>query len=357
MTASSQLTGSEAYRGRLNGDGAWQPTGQQEFEALAVDLGKKYYIFGIQTQGQGDGYVETYRFVYQPENSTELITYSEDGVSAKIFTGNFDNETIVQQNFTSYIHARYILVNPETFSGAPRLRIELLGVNVVYQPIGVQDKNIIRNDQMTASSQLNGSESYRGRLNGDGAWQLAGQDVVRYLAVDLEKMYYVFGIQTQGQGDGYVETFRILYQTDSSPQLIGYSEDGVNPKIFTGNFDNETIVQQNFTSYILTRVIVVNPRTFSGAPRLRIELLGVEELPTTSLPTTRHPWTTTKSPVTSPLFTTSATTLTSSAAETTRTTTKSPETSPLVTTSATTLTSSAAETTSSSHLYPSTERF
>ncbi|XP_078575762.1 uncharacterized protein LOC144861664 [Branchiostoma floridae x Branchiostoma japonicum] len=333
MTSSSEVTGSEAYRGRLNGDGAWQPTGQGTNEFLAVDLQYNRYIFGIQTQGQGDGYVETYRILYQVDNTSGLVLYSEDGGNAKIFSGNSDNETIVQQNFTSYIYARYILINPQNFSGAPRLRIELLGVDElpttispvttplvttlsspsstqpqstteaetssgVYQPIGVQDDTIILDDQMDASSEVNGSEAYRGRLNGDGAWQPSGQGT-EFLAVDLQYNRYIFGIQTQGQGDGYVETYRILYLVDNTTDLRFYSEDGGGAKIFTGNSDNETIVQQNFTSYIYARYFLVNPQTFSGAPRLRIELLGVDELTTTSSPTTPLPWTTTQNTATS----------------------------------------------------------
>eukprot|EP00058_Branchiostoma_floridae_P015882 XP_002601370.1 hypothetical protein BRAFLDRAFT_82699 [Branchiostoma floridae] len=318
MTATSQVSGSEAYRGRLNGDGAWQPSGQGT-EFLAVDLEYKRYIFGIQTQGQENGYVETYRIIYQVDNTTGLVGYSEDGGSAKIFSGNSDNETIVQHNFTSYIYARYILVIPQTFSGAPRLRIELLGVDElpttispvttplvttlstpsstqpqsttakssgVYQPIGVEDNSIITIGQMTSSSEVTGSEAYRGRLNGDGAWEPTGQGTNEFLAVDLQHNRYIFGIQTQGQGDGYVETYRIIYQVDNTSDLVLYSEDGGNAKIFSGNSDNETIVQQNFTSYIYARYILVNPQTWSGAPRLRIELLGVDELPTTISPIT-----------------------------------------------------------------------
>ncbi|XP_035698666.1 uncharacterized protein LOC118431532 [Branchiostoma floridae] len=317
MTSSSEVTGSEAYRGRLNGDGAWEPTGQGTNEFLAVDLQHNRYIFGIQTQGQGDGYVETYRIIYQVDNTSDLVLYSEDGGNAKIFSGNSDNETIVQQNFTSYIYARYILVNPQTWSGAPRLRIELLGVDElpttispvttplvttlstpsstqpqsttakssgVYQPIGVEDNSIIRNGQMTSSSEVTGSEAYRGRLNGDGAWQPSEQGTNEFLAVNLQYKRYIFGIQTQGQGSGYVETYRIIYQVDNTTGLVGYSEDGGSAKIFSGNSDNETIVQQNFTSYIYARYILVNPQTFYGAPRLRIELLGVDELPTTISP-------------------------------------------------------------------------
>ncbi|XP_035669083.1 lactadherin-like [Branchiostoma floridae] len=231
MTASSQVSGSEAYRGRLNGDGAWEPSGQGTNEFLAVDLQYNRYIFGIQTQGQGNGYVETYSIIYQMDNTTDLRG------STKVFTGNSDSETIAQQNFTSYIYARYILVNPQTFSGAPRLRIELLGVDELpttnsptshgaYQPIGVEDNSIIPDDLMTATSQVTGSEAYRGRLNGDGAWQPSGQGTNEFLAVDLQYNRYIFGIQTQGQGNGYVETYRIIYQMDNTTDLRPYSEDG-----------------------------------------------------------------------------------------------------------------------------------
>ncbi|XP_066298007.1 mucin-2-like isoform X3 [Branchiostoma lanceolatum] len=361
MTASSQLDGSEAYRGRLNGDGAWQPSAQGTDQFLAVDLLKNVYVVAIQTQGQGDGHVESYRVIYQRDNTTNLILYSEDGGSAKIFSGNSDNETIVQQNLTSYIYARYILINPQSFVGAPRLRIELLGVDDLptttfaatnppgttttlattpliqttstvstpfdttttttmtstsestvsfglYQPFGVQDNTIIPDDLMTASSQLDGSEAYRGRLNGDGAWQPSAQGTDQFLAVDLLKNVYVVAIQTQGQGDGHVESYRVIYQQDNTTNLILYSEDGGSAKIFSGNSDNETIVQQNLTSYIYARYILINPQSFVGAPRLRMELLGVDDLPTTTFAATNPPGTTTALATTPLIQTTSAAT-------------------------------------------------
>ncbi|XP_035671992.1 fibropellin-1-like, partial [Branchiostoma floridae] len=178
--------------------------------------------------------------------------------------------------------------------------------SVVYQPIGVQDVSIIPDGLMTASSQVSGSEAYRGRLNGDGAWQPSGQGTNEFLAVDLQYNRYIFGIQTQGQGDGYVETYRIIYQLDNTTELLLYSEGGGSTKIFSGKSDNETIVQQNFTSYIYARYILVNPQTWSGAPRLRIELLGVDALPTTSSPVTTPPMTTT-STQTTPIVTTTST--------------------------------------------------
>ncbi|XP_066298651.1 retinoschisin-like [Branchiostoma lanceolatum] len=196
-------------------------------------------------------------------------------------------------------------------------------VSSFYQPFGVQDDTIITDGQMTASSQLNGSEAFRGRLNGDGAWQPSGPvsgQGTESLAVDLLYARYIFGIQTQGQGDGYIETYRVIYQRDNTSNVILYSEGGGSAKIFTGNSDDETIVQNNFTPYIYARYILVNPQTFSGASRLRVELLGVDELPITSFPTTTPSWTTTQSAVTTttsttPLLTSSATTTSTRTAE------------------------------------------
>ncbi|XP_078695586.1 uncharacterized protein LOC144924352 [Branchiostoma floridae x Branchiostoma belcheri] len=178
---------------------------------------------------------------------------------------------------------------------------------------------------MTASSEVNGFEAYRARLYGDGAWQPTGQGVFEYLAVDLLYPRYIFGIQTQGQGDGYVETYRVIFQQDNTSSLILYSEDGGSAKVFTGNNDNETVVQQDFSSYVYAQFILINPLSFSSAPRLRIELLGVDVLPTTASPVTT-PLDTTASPVTTSLDTTA------SPVTTPLDTTASPVTTPLDTT-------------------------
>ncbi|CAH1253243.1 OIT3 [Branchiostoma lanceolatum] len=200
----------------------------------------------------------------------------------------------------------------------------------LYLPLGVQNSTIIPDGLMSATSQVEGSEAYRARLYGDGAWQPAGQGGSEFLAVDLLYPRYVFGIQTQGQGDGFVETYRIIYQQDSGSAYVLYSEDSASAKIFTGNSDNETVVQQDFNSFIFARFILVNPQAFVGAPRLRIELLGVDVLPTT-LPATTPVLTTTSS-VTTALDTTSFPDTTSSPETTSVVTATSPVTMPVDTT-------------------------
>ncbi|KAI8480943.1 hypothetical protein Bbelb_413160 [Branchiostoma belcheri] len=164
-------------------------------------------------------------------------------------------------------------------------------------PLGVQNRSIIPDGVMTATSAAAGSEAYRARLNGDDP----------------------------GAGDGYVETYRVIFQQDNNSSYVMYSEDGANPKTFTGNNDNETVVQQDFSSYVYAQFILINPQTFSGAPRLRIELLGVDVLPTTASPVTTS-LDTTASPVTTPLDTTA------SPVTTLLDTTASPVTTPLDTT-------------------------
>ncbi|XP_066272435.1 uncharacterized protein [Branchiostoma lanceolatum] len=201
----------------------------------------------------------------------------------------------------------------------------------LYLPLGVQNSTIIPDGLMSATSQVEGSEPYRARLYGDGAWQPAGQGGSEFLAVDLLYPRYVFGIQTQGQGDGFVETYRIIYQQDSGSAYVLYSEDSASAKIFTGNSDNETVVQQDFNSFIFARFILVNPQAFVGAPRLRIELLGVDVLPTT-LPATTPVLTTTSS-VTTALDTISFPDTTSSPETTSVVTATSPVTTALDTTS------------------------
>ena len=91
-------------------------------------------------------------------------------------------------------------------------------------PLGVEDDNIIRNEQMSASTQRGGHRAEYGRLYGDKAWRPAGNGVTgEWIQVMFTSLVKVTYISTQGRSpqDGmqanrnqYVTQYKVLYSND-----------------------------------------------------------------------------------------------------------------------------------------------
>eukprot|EP00058_Branchiostoma_floridae_P006280 XP_002591768.1 hypothetical protein BRAFLDRAFT_83542 [Branchiostoma floridae] len=85
---------------------------------------------------------------------------------------------------------------------------------------------------------------------------------------------HVTGIQTQGFEDGWVETFQVETAATGSQQYTWTSPFGMD---FTGNTDNNTVVQNDFNPPIKTRYIRVVVKTYHVAAKMRIEFLGCDD--------------------------------------------------------------------------------
>ncbi|XP_019613873.1 PREDICTED: lactadherin-like [Branchiostoma belcheri] len=291
LTASSATPGFEARWGRLNGEKAWQMDTFDQSQWLGVDLGRNWYVSAIRTQGLAPGYIESYRVVYRVNGSTEYTVYTENR-QAKIFPGNADGETVSQQTLSPPVYARYVLINPVTFSSTPRLRVELLGCEDVrtettpaisagcYEPLGLEDGRLA-DDKITATTETAGFEAFRGRLNGRRAWQMGTVDRSQYLAVDLGENLYVSAVKTQGQYGGHVTDYRLVYQVDGSSALNPYRENGTE-KLFPGNSDSTTAVEHQLVQPVYARYLLINPREYTAIPRMRVELFGCKEVPVES---------------------------------------------------------------------------
>ena len=82
FSASTHRSGNEASKGRLNGNKAWSPSGNNEADDyLQVDLKDQFFICAVATQGSSsdDHWTTEYKLLYSLENSTWL-TYHEDGI-------------------------------------------------------------------------------------------------------------------------------------------------------------------------------------------------------------------------------------------------------------------------------------
>ena len=82
LTASSESGGNEAYKGRLNGDGAWSPnTDSDPSDYLQINLHYEFVICAVATQGKSnaDEWTEEYKLRLSLDG-TSWVTYQENSV-------------------------------------------------------------------------------------------------------------------------------------------------------------------------------------------------------------------------------------------------------------------------------------
>ena len=82
FSATTHRSGNEASKGRLNGDGAWSPSRNDDAnDHLQIDLKDQFFICAVATQGSSsdDHWTTMYKLSYSLENSIWL-TYQENDV-------------------------------------------------------------------------------------------------------------------------------------------------------------------------------------------------------------------------------------------------------------------------------------
>ena len=79
FSASTHRSGNEASKGRLNGNGAWSPSGNSDDnDYLQIDLKDQFFICAVATQGSSaNHWTKKYKLRYSLDNST-WFTYREN---------------------------------------------------------------------------------------------------------------------------------------------------------------------------------------------------------------------------------------------------------------------------------------
>ncbi|XP_078680109.1 uncharacterized protein LOC144915532 [Branchiostoma floridae x Branchiostoma belcheri] len=163
-----------------------------------------------------------------------------------------------------------VLVYPGFSRGFPGSTKYRASSAVCDFPLGLENGNIL-DQQISTYFENPGYEAWRGRLNGNGAWWQPDHVTVKYLQINFATERNVTGIQTQGFEDGWVETFQI--ETANTGSLVWNRPFATD---FTGNTDNNTVVQNDFNLVIKTRFIKVVVETYHVAAKMRIEFLGCD---------------------------------------------------------------------------------
>ncbi|CAF1547666.1 unnamed protein product, partial [Rotaria sordida] len=126
--ASSFVEGREPYTARLNARFAWRPAYMEADQYLFIDLGARYYVTGVSTQGRraAKEYVTIYNIMYSDNGHNWFYYTNEDKIIVN-FIGNKNDNGIVRHNFSDPFIARFVRFNPRQWNNFISMRVEIYG--------------------------------------------------------------------------------------------------------------------------------------------------------------------------------------------------------------------------------------
>ncbi|XP_039214350.1 retinoschisin [Crotalus tigris] len=152
-----------------------------------------------------------------------------------------------------------------------------------HKPLGFESAAVTP-DQISCSN----PEQYTGwyaswtankaRLNGQGfgcAWLSKYQDTNQWLQIDLKEIKVISGIITQGRcdTDEWMTKYSVQYRTDENLNWVYYKDQTGNNRIFYGNSDRSSSVQNLLRPPIVSRYIRLIPLGWHVRIAIRMELL------------------------------------------------------------------------------------
>lgn len=204
LAASSEYNrdrGAEAAR--LDSDSAWT-AGQSDFaQYLIIDLGKKFNVSSISTQGRAysSEYVMEYKIDYGYDGQ-DFAPYRDRNGNVKIFDANTDDRSTVVNKFESPLVAQYIRINPTRWHNRISLRVQISGCSYSAEVLGFDGQSmILLNLRKKQIDSLEGHIQLRFRTSSPDANILyaTGEDG-DILAVQLIKNKLVYFVDLGGMG-------------------------------------------------------------------------------------------------------------------------------------------------------------
>ncbi|XP_023679729.2 retinoschisin-like isoform X1 [Paramormyrops kingsleyae] len=152
-----------------------------------------------------------------------------------------------------------------------------------HKPLGFEAGSVT-SDQISCSNEDQYTGWYsswlpsKARLNNQGfgcAWLSKFQDSSQWLQIDLKEVNVVSGILTQGRcdADEWVTKYSLQYRSDKNLNWIYYKDQTGNNRVFYGNSDRSSSVQNLLRPPIVARYVRLLPLGWHTRIALRMELL------------------------------------------------------------------------------------
>nr|UEK51597.1 neurexin IV-like protein [Parasacculina yatsui] len=129
--------------------------------------------------------------------------------------------------------------------------------------------------KLTASTERIGKEARFARLNGNGAWTARVANTDQYITVDLQTVYAVRRVATQGRAlsTDFVSAYQLQYGRNGRDFSDYYGPRG-GVWDFAGNSDGDSVVENELEVPIVARYIRFRPTNWQSRIAMRIEVYG-----------------------------------------------------------------------------------
>ncbi|XP_067027641.1 uncharacterized protein [Acropora muricata] len=145
--------------------------------------------------------------------------------------------------------------------------------------LGLENNLLIPDSWLTSSSKLRpDTPAKNGRLNytAGSSWCASSSDNFPYLEIDLQILHIICAVSTQGnhQADQWVKAFTLQSSTDGKTWTNYTGYDQVSIKIFSGNYDKNTIVKHILYVGIVARHLRFVAGVKHGEACMRAAIFG-----------------------------------------------------------------------------------
>ncbi|XP_051958018.1 retinoschisin-like [Xyrauchen texanus] len=152
-----------------------------------------------------------------------------------------------------------------------------------HKPLGFEAGSVTE-DQISCSNEdqytgwFSSWTANKARLNSQGfgcAWLSKFQDTNQWLQIDLKEVKVVSGILIQGRcdSDEWITKYSVQYRTNENLSWIYYKDQTGNNRVFYGNSDRSSTVQNLLRPPIIARYIRIIPLGWHTRIAIRMELL------------------------------------------------------------------------------------
>ncbi|XP_012915085.2 retinoschisin [Mustela putorius furo] len=205
-------------------------------------------------------------------------TTSLDCIPGEVFLSPAPPQVAIEPLSSAFMNVVSLYGNPFTSSS-----LSSKSKCPYHKPLGFESGEVTP-DQITCSN----LEQYVGwysswtankaRLNSQGfgcAWLSKYQDSSQWLQIDLKEVKVISGILTQGRCDidEWMTKYSVQYRTDESLNWIYYKDQTGNNRVFYGNSDRTSTVQNLLRPPIISRFIRLIPLGWHVRIAIRMELL------------------------------------------------------------------------------------
>ncbi|XP_077573210.1 retinoschisin-like [Stigmatopora nigra] len=179
---------------------------------------------------------------------------------------------------------RYALATPPPKPEPPRFRPAACMPECPYHRALGFESGSVTAEQITCSHQDQYSSWYtswvphKARLNNQGfgcAWLSKYNDLRQWLQIDLREVGVVSGILTQGRcdSDEWITKYSVQYRSVETLNWVYYKDQTGNNRVFYGNSDRSSTVQNLLRPPIVARYIRLLPLGWHTRIAVRMELL------------------------------------------------------------------------------------